>query len=577
MGDEKAHPMWITLLQIACLLYFISSVDCTICPSGCTCENEILKTNCSGAGLSVVPIQLNPELHVMDISRNKITQLHYTFTFYEKLQYLNVSNNRVKVIGSGNFKTQRELMILDLSNNLIDILYKSCFEGLLQLKELNLSNNRLEKIEQSAFKDLSNLTILRMDGNQLDYLEEKTFKETPNLKALFLNDNSFIEIPLELTFLTHLRILSMSRNLIEIIEGERMPNLQELHSLILDQNLIQNITFKGFDNMLNISHLDLSDNNLTTLPTLQLSKLHKLVYLRLNGNKFTKFTPVAFRGLFHLKFLMLNRLETLETIDSRAFVDNINLEKVSMDYNYKVKSLPSRLFHGNRKLRYLSIRYNAIRFLVASHFPLDQLEHLRVGGNPLECNCSMGWLWMILRESKPQNHENSSDYSDPFNDSKILVRLENELKLDINDIICESPEEMHNRKLISATESQMDCSMSWAVIISITLTTIIIVGAIFGLFFFLPRKSSNRRNTNWEPSRIIKSNYNTPPPLPQPQRILPNIHDHQHEKYISMPQTVHENQHSSFWDPYEQGSHSINCNIYEQLNDHRSRPHIVYV
>ncbi|KAL1492402.1 hypothetical protein ABEB36_010654 [Hypothenemus hampei] len=562
MDHEKTRQMWITFFPAICLLSLVSSAGGVLCPNGCKCENEILKANCSRAGIEVVPIQLNPELHVMDLSVNKITQLHYTFTFYEKLHTLDISRNRVKNIGGGNFKTQKLLKRLNLSSNFINSLGKDTFEGLIQLSELDLSYNQMNLIGQNAFRGLGNLTILKMSGNQLDYFEEGTFKPTPNLQALYIDDNSFIRIPEELSDLSQLKILSLARNLIEIIEDEKVPNLFELQTLVLIQNSLQEIQPRGFANMPKLDHLDLSDNKLTILPTDQLSKLSKLINLKLSGNIFNYLPPVAFRGLFHLKYLMLTRLESLKSIDARAFVDNKNLEKISLDYNYKMTTLPTRLFHGNRKLKYISMRYTSVNFLVATHFPLDQLVELRVGGNPLNCNCSMGWLWKILQDDHVLVNTNTSQ-----------VKI-NELKLDVNDIICETPEELHNLTLVSATQRQMDCSMSWLAIVSVSLTVIFILGIIVGVFLFIPRKKSNNSIDKQVP-KIIKTSYNSAPPLPPPRKSLPN-HDGNHmERYI-MPPVMLQNRSLSTWDPYSQHCNG-NGNIYEQLNDHRDRPHIVYV
>lgn len=575
MGDEKPQQMWIYLVSTICLLSLIASAGGVVCPNVCKCEDEVLRANCSGSGIEVVPIQLNPDLHVMDLSRNKITQLHYAFTFYANLRTLDVSKNRIKNVGSGNFKTQTVLSFLNLSSNSIDVLAKDTFEGLRELSQLDLSNNRLESINQYAFKELHNLAVLRLNGNQLDYFEDDTFKSTPKLAALYIDDNSFIEIPSSLSDLVGLKILSMSRNLIEVIEDDKVPNLHELHTLILVQNLIFEIQPTGFENIPKLDHLDLSDNNLTVLPTAQLTKLTRLTNLKLNGNSFRYIPPVAFRGLFHLKYLMLNRLEFLTFIDARAFVDNINLEKVSLDYNYNIKSLPTRLFHGNPKLRYVSVRYNSIKFLVASHFPLDQLAELRVGGNPLDCNCSMGWLWKILHESDQQSRINISSVQEevPNLPMPIVAKRINDLKLDVDDVTCQTPEELHDKKLFGASQRQMDCSMSWLAIVSVSLTVVFILGIIAGVFFFMPKKKP-KKDIEKELPKIIKTSYNAPP-LPPPRKSLPNHDLHHIDRYI-MPPIMLQNRSLPIWDPYEQQCNG-GGNVYEQLNDHRDRPHIVYV
>ncbi|CAH1121563.1 unnamed protein product [Ceutorhynchus assimilis] len=572
MDDGRAPPMWIILFVLICQLSLICSVGGVLCPNGCKCQNEILRANCSGAGIQVVPIQLNPELHVMDLSDNKILQLHYTFTFYENLYTLDVSRNKVKDIGNGNFKTQKLLKFLNLSSNYIEFLGKDAFEGLVQLTELDLSRNQLETIGPSAFKDLRNLIVLRINDNQLDFLEEGTFKGTPNIQALYIDDNSFLEIPSELSDLTHLKILSISRNLIEVIKDDEMPSLLELQTLLLDQNLLKEIHPMAFTSMPKLNYLDLSDNNLTSLPTTQLSKLPKLANLKLSGNTFTHLPPVSFRGLFNLKYVKLTRLESLTAIDVRAFVDNINLEKISLDYNYNVNNIPTRLFHGNTKLRYISIRYNAIKILAATHFPLDQMEELKVGGNPLDCNCSMLWLWKILQDNKLQIRDNVSHYRKSVVDDK-ASKLPSELKLDINDIICETPPNLHNKKLVSASQREIDCSMSWLAILSVTLTVVFILGIIIGVLIFMPKKKSNVGRDRHLP-KIVKGGYNAPP-LPPPRKPLPN-NDVNHVERFIVPPILLQNRSMPLWDSYSQHCNG-NGNIYKQLDDQQDRPHIVYV
>ncbi|XP_060536867.1 insulin-like growth factor-binding protein complex acid labile subunit, partial [Cylas formicarius] len=566
MDDEKIQPMWITtIVPIICLLSVIDPAGGVLCPFGCKCENEILRANCSGAGIEVVPIQLNPELHTMDLANNKIVQLHYTFSFYEKLITLDISRNKIKSLGNGNFRTQRTLKYLNLSSNLIESLGKETFEGLKQCTHLDLSYNQLESIVPNSFKELPMLEVLKVNGNQLDYFEDGLFESNTNLQELHLDDNSFMEIPGALSDLLRLKYLSLSRNLIETIEEKKVPNLPELHTLMLMQNIIFDIKEAAFASLPKLDRLDLSDNNLTTLPTAQLAKLSRLTNLKISGNSFQSLPAVAFRGLFHLKYLSLNQLEYLEYIDGRAFVDNIKLEKVSMDYNIKIRKLPTRLFHGNPKLRYISVRYNSIKTLEASHFPLDQLTELKVGGNPLECNCSMGWLWNLLRETEIKAGTNSSHTVETTTPNPIFAKKTNDLKLDVNDVTCVSPEDLNGKKLIQASQSQMDCSIGWVAIVSVSSTLIFILAIIAGVLFFVPKRKTKKGIEKELPKIVRPSCYNLPPPCPPPRKATPYEFG-QVEKYKHVP----------LWDTYAQQCNG-SMNIYDQLNDTRERPHIVYV
>lgn len=550
------------------LAMIVTLIDGAICPSACRCENDILRTSCTSAALEFVPIQLNPELHELDLSNNKIVHIHFSFPFYEKLVTLNLSGNKIKTLGNSNFNSQRNLTHLDVSSNQIENLTKDSLKGLKSLTYLDLSNNSLEEIHSVAFRDLHSLMVLKLCANRLVHLEEGVFHTNKNLKDLYLSDNQFLEVPTTaLSEITHLHVLSLSRNLILSIEEGDMPNLPELHTLQLDSNVIAEIHPAGLSNLGSLDQLDLSDNNITLMPTAPLAKLSNLNMLKLSGNFITSIPPVAFRGLFHLKVLKIDRLEVLTQIDVRAFVDNINLEKVYMDYNVMMKKLPTRLFHGNPRVKYISVRYNSLQTLEATHFPLDQLHELRVGGNPLQCNCSMGWLWQLIHEYKSKvaklNHT-------AVNDVKKIVN-NFDLTLDEKDITCDGPEGMNGEPLSTATKNQMDCSVGWMAAVSVTVTVIFILVVIGGVVYWAPkRKSKNDKNDLAVDENIRR----TLPPQNQ-VRKCEIFEPAPVEKYIIPPPIMVHNEYRSLpsWNPY--GTNTVN--IYEQLNDTRDRPHIVYV
>ncbi|CAH1996728.1 unnamed protein product [Acanthoscelides obtectus] len=551
MGDDVIHRMcWRTvLLMLATTLVGFKSDGASLCPAGCRCENDVLKTSCASASLQVVPIQLNPELRVLDLSSNKILHIHFSFEFYENLVSLNLSDNRIKTLGNSNFNSQKNLTYLDVSNNQIENITKDSLKGLKVLTHLDVSNNTLQDINSMAFRDLHSLAVLKLNSNKLVHLEEQMFKNNRELRKLYLSDNQFLRIPtVALTDALHLHFLTMSRNLLLSIEANEMPNLPELHTLHMDSNIISEIHPDGLSGLPVLGYLDICDNNLTSLPTESLAKLSSLNMLKLSGNFIESIPPVAFKGLFHLKTLKIDRLELLEEIDVRAFVDNINLEKVNMDFNVKVRTLPTRLFHSNSKLRYISVRYNSLENLDATHFPLDQLSELKIGGNPLQCNCSLGWLWQIIKESK----------------SKTLNQTDN-LILDENDIICSGPEELRGAMLSTASSTQMSCSVGWIATISVIVTVIFVLIVIGGVLYWAPKHKPRRTKSDLS----VEQN-----PVPQCSSSKRSPFEPvQVEKYIIPPPMVHDYRSLHSWDPYEESS----INIYEPLNDHCDRPHIVYV
>lgn len=80
----------------------------------------------------------------------------------------------------------------------------------------------------------------------------------------------------------------------------------------------------------------------------------------------------------------------------RAFVDNTNLRKIHLNGNLMFSDLPHRLFHNNPNLLEISMQQNNLQTLDAVQFPVDRLKRLFLGDNPLQCNCSLLWLWRLV-------------------------------------------------------------------------------------------------------------------------------------------------------------------------------------
>ncbi|XP_056645424.1 chondroadherin-like [Diorhabda sublineata] len=563
MEDDKIHNIyWRTVLLTLVLTMTRLYSSAAICPTACRCQNDVLKTSCSSASLEFVPIQLNPELHELDLSNNRIVQIYFSFPFYEKLIYLNLSTNKIKTLGNSNFNSQINLTHLDLSSNQIENITKDTFKGLKSLTHLDLSRNNLKELHVAAFRDLYSLIVLKLFSNKIVHLDQGLLMTTKNLKELHLNDNQLLEIPADILIDTlHLIHLSLSKNYIRELKEGAIPNLPDLQTLLLDDNIITEIHPACLANLINLYYLDLSNNNLKIIPTESLSKLSNLNILKLTGNFITSIPAVAFRGLFNLRILYIDQLEALTKIDMRAFVDNVNLEKVNMNHNIGMNKLPSRLFYGNPKITSISVTYNHLGTIEAINFPLDQLKELNVGGNPLQCNCSLNWLWQLVQEYKSKTIRSNLTFI-----NKNSKMSNSDLILDINDITCDGPEEVHNSPLISLAKHHIDCTYSWIAVFSVTISVIFILIIVGGVIYMSPKS-------------IFKST-NTELPITERSRN-PSIREKSEsyegkltEKYTLPTSMIIHNDYGTYsWDPCGASTE----NIYEQLNDSKNRPHIVYV
>lgn len=531
-------------------IILLSGPTWAMCPPRCHCNEDALQVTCSAAGLQVVPIQLNPEVRHIDLFDNKINSVHYTFSFYTSLVSLNLSANKIQELGSKNFETQKNLKFLNLSSNEIENITKDSFKGLHALVILDLSGNHLKELPPLVFRDLHSLEILKLTSNMLIRLEDGLLKPAKHLKELYLDDNQLIELPgTAICDASALQRLTLSQNLLENIEEKSVPALPELRILQLDKNIISEIQPGALSGMSALIFLDISDNNFTAVPTNSLAKLSNLTKLKISGNFISFVPPVAFRGLFQLKYLSLDRLEVLTKIDSRAFVDNINLERIRLDDNIAIESLPMRLFHGNPKIAHVSVRNNQLKVIDATHFPIDQLKTLKLGGNPWNCNCSLNWLWKLSQDQLVKTG----------NDSEL-----HKLSIDVEDVICNEPEPVKNVRLLDVKYSQVNCSQNWITTLAATLFVFAVFLTASVIYYGHTRRRLDK--TNLQPRENI--------PCTNTVSIAHSYEDGRADKCKVTPPIIHNYQTLTPWDPFLKQQEEYYRHFDNRMN---VRPHIVYV
>ncbi|XP_035786283.1 nyctalopin-like [Anopheles albimanus] len=471
-----------TMLLPVLLLVLVLAPTATdaFCPSLCTCESDrYLRTACINASLEVVPIQLNPDVRYINLTANQITNVHFTLSFYYQLDSLDLSHNRIDTLGSKNFEAQEKLRTLNVSHNVLQSLAKDAFRGLKRLELLQLSDNQLEQIHPTAFGTLVSLRRLELRNNRLVSFEYGVLKPLTALETLLLDNNQLLEVPYEgnLEHLRSLAHLELSTNLIEFIGNDSFSELHELRTLRIAGNVLMELDHGAFQGLTALQLIDLADNNLTTIPTAQLSKLYNLTTLTLSGNSFVRLPAVAFRNLFQLRELHLDRLDRLEHIDTRAFIDNTHLQVLTLDDNPSFESLPVRLFHGNPHLIDISMRRNALLTLDAVQFPLDRLQRLKLAGNPLVCNCTIRWLWRLVTGTIDEDDEDDADgvafLGRPPPDSNITTVL----LLDKDEIGCDLNEDglVTRRTLRHMSESDINCPAHLATVLSVLLALVLLL------------------------------------------------------------------------------------------------------
>lgn len=86
-------------------------------------------------------------------------------------------------------------------------------------------------------------------------------------------------------------------------------------------------------------------------------------------------------------------------------MDNTHLQTLHLNYNPQLSDIPMRLFQGNPNILEVYMQSNSLQTLYSAQFPVDQLQKLYLGDNPLQCNCSLLWLWRLVTG----NFEGSSE------------------------------------------------------------------------------------------------------------------------------------------------------------------------
>ncbi|XP_014204457.1 slit homolog 1 protein-like [Copidosoma floridanum] len=471
------------LLVLLLLLTAIQSASAGLCPVRCRCDDESLRSSCAYGSLDIVPIQLNPEIRHIDLSGNRISGLHMAFEFYENLESLDLSSNLIHTLGSNNFRVQQRLVKLNLSSNAIRTLAKTALHGLAALKHLDLSNNNITDMDEQALRYTSELEHLDLSGNQITSLPAGLLRNLHRIKSLVLSRNSLLESPAANLALTpSLERLDFSDNLIQELGKDSLPSMPGLVHLDLSNNVLRSISDDAFDRVPGLRSLWLAGNNLTSVPSQALSKMIMLTSLLLSRNPLGELRSLAFRNLFDLRQLELNDC-SIGRVEARAFADNVNLERISMDGNRELAELPPRVLYAAGNLRWVSLRRCRLSSLQPTQFPVDGLSALRVGGNPLVCNCSAHWLWNVLQTAEERKNESSSSH----------------LEIDSGDIVC-ADEEFAGKPLIGLPEASLKCRLSALYLCLLVLGCLLATAAVLGLVAYLARLKKRKRVPAYAPS-----------------------------------------------------------------------------
>ena len=292
--QKRMHPtlksrmlFWPVLLSS--LSHSISHV--AHCPLDCTCDDSSI--DCSNQQLTSVPrLQPRSAMVVVNFSSNSITSLDNLHTSHATPISLDLSFNQISSIPSEAFSGQQflELHMLNLSHNQISEVH---FIFPSSLKVLKLSKNQIKRFCVDRLRSLQRLRSLFLEQNGLKTLtceEEKPEKEGSDLGHCPFQ-------PFQ-----HIREVWLRGNGFETTDHAALSCFQKTHFLSLADNAIRSLDRRAFRPFQQLSYLDLSSNLLTLLPEGIFVDLPSLKYLSLASNRLL-FVPA---GLPMLEWLDLS-------------------------------------------------------------------------------------------------------------------------------------------------------------------------------------------------------------------------------------------------------------------------------
>ncbi|XP_067663072.1 leucine-rich repeat-containing protein 24-like [Haliotis asinina] len=153
------------------------------------------EVNCSGSNLQYVPWDLHSTIKVLDLSNNNLTRLSSgNFQKYTSLEKLYLRNNKISELENETFSRLTRLKNLDLSSNQFTRVPVEAL-NLPELSLLSLKGNKLTVIENRDFIGLKLLKILHLDGNHIRTIKRDAFEGLQYLQILDLQNNALQEVP----------------------------------------------------------------------------------------------------------------------------------------------------------------------------------------------------------------------------------------------------------------------------------------------------------------------------------------------------------------------------------------------
>ena len=303
--------------------------------------------------------------NTVEFSSDQLTRFPTSLTdfWFNHLARLNLSNNLIDKFETFLLmKSRLSLEYLDMTNNRLKVIDSDTFKGLNALKHLNLCHNRIESISPFAFTDhVRHLVELDLSHNLLtdSSIEFLLFATLTNLKYLNLNNNKLTTLSnhLLLNFYS-LEYLGLNGNNLKTFELFQLSRSNEFLK-VLDLSFNTNLKFKlATDEEQASGHASSGKHKSNNIESLNLAGINMNLFLD------SLFDTYAALRVLNMSFTNMKHLESFRWPRSIEVVDlSFNLiEQFDCKQFLYASSLTEDVLINNNalKLRNLYLNHNRL-------------------------------------------------------------------------------------------------------------------------------------------------------------------------------------------------------------------------
>uniref|UniRef100_A0A182T5N2 LRRCT domain-containing protein n=1 Tax=Anopheles maculatus TaxID=74869 RepID=A0A182T5N2_9DIPT len=362
---ERQMVVSVIVLLLGTLVLLAAGQEVCPEPCSCDCEESMACVDCSGRGLTELPVFADVNIEILDLSDNLFTSIPPELGQFPRLHYLDLSANAITRLPEDALAGMSSLSILILSenniSNWVDIHPNRLLLPAGNLKELRLAKNHFTSFSSNddnlvltslslRYLDLSECKIAKVSGNEviqgLRSLEHLKLSGNPivsvsdmqstTLKRLELNSCKLGALqPTIFTGLTALKEVNLARNhrLSLVLHNEKLPSPVQsatLRKINLSHCNMDTLDLHGFPNLMTAI---VRGNMVRQLDRDSFADTALLEHLDLSSNSISSIHPEAFRALKHLKTLDLS-FNMISRIDGKLFKTNDLLTHINLSRNY---------------------------------------------------------------------------------------------------------------------------------------------------------------------------------------------------------------------------------------------------